>query len=463
MRMPVVALVGRPNVGKSTLFNRLVGQRLSIVQDEPGTTRDRLYETTEWTGRSFILVDTGGVDVALTDKAARKGDQPEALGGSSREFAREIRQQAEIAIEEADVVVLVTDARDGLTSADEDIADILRRSGRPVLLAVNKADNEARRQAALEFYELNLGEPYPVSAHHGSGTGDLLDAIVAHIPQVAEEEVAPDVVRIAIVGRPNVGKSSLLNALIQEERSIVSPVPGTTRDAIDTDLTFQGQKVTLIDTAGIRRRGKVEVGVEKYSVMRALNAVQRADVVLLVVDATAGITAQDSHVAGFILEAYKSVAVIVNKWDIVPDKETNTAAEFTDAIRSTLRFMDYVPVLFVSALTHQRVSKILPLALDLAEQRKLRIPTGDLNRLLRDALTARPAFSRRGKQLKLFYATQAEVAPPTFVLFVNDPELVHFSYERYIENRIREVYPFVGTPIRINFRARAQSDMGDFV
>jgi len=463
MRMPVVALVGRPNVGKSTLFNRLVGQRLSIVQDEPGTTRDRLYETTEWTGRSFILVDTGGVDVALTDKAARKGDQPEALGGSSREFAREIRQQAEIAIEEADVVVLVTDARDGLTSADEDIADILRRSGRPVLLAVNKADNEARRQAALEFYELNLGEPYPVSAHHGSGTGDLLDAIVAHIPQVAEEEVAPDVVRIAIVGRPNVGKSSLLNALIQEERSIVSPVPGTTRDAIDTDLTFQGQKVTLIDTAGIRRRGKVEVGVEKYSVMRALNAVQRADVVLLVVDATAGITAQDSHVAGFILEAYKSVAVIVNKWDIVPDKETNTAAEFTDAIRSTLRFMDYVPVLFVSALTHQRVSKILPLALDLAKQRKLRIPTGDLNRLLRDALTARPAFSRRGKQLKLFYATQAEVAPPTFVLFVNDPELVHFSYERYIENRIREVYPFVGTPIRINFRARAQSDMGDFV
>lgn len=462
MRMPVVALVGRPNVGKSTLFNRLVGQRLSIVQDEPGTTRDRLYETTEWTGRSFILVDTGGVDVALTDKAARKGDQPEALGGSSREFAREIRQQAEIAIEEADVVVLVTDARDGLTSADEDIADILRRSGRPVLLAVNKADNEARRQAALEFYELNLGEPYPVSAHHGSGTGDLLDAIVAHIPQVAEEEVAPDVVRIAIVGRPNVGKSSLLNALIQEERSIVSPVPGTTRDAIDTDLTFQGQKVTLIDTAGIRRRGKVEVGVEKYSVMRALNAVQRADVVLLVVDATAGITAQDSHVAGFILEAYKSVAVIVNKWDIVPDKETNTAAEFTDAIRSTLRFMDYVPVLFVSALTHQRVSKILPLALDLAEQRKLRIPTGDLNRLLRDALTARPAFSRRGKQLKLFYATQAEVAPPTFVLFVNDPELVHFSYERYIENRIREVYPFVGTPIRINFRARAQSDMSDF-
>lgn len=463
MRMPVVALVGRPNVGKSTLFNRLVGQRLSIVQDEPGTTRDRLYETTEWTGRSFIIVDTGGVDVALTDKAARKGDQPEALGGSSREFAREIRQQAEVAIEEADVVVLVTDARDGLTSADEDIAEILRRSGRPVLLAVNKADNESRRQAALEFYELSLGQPYPVSAHHGSGTGDLLDAIVAQIPQVPEEEVAPDTVRIAIVGRPNVGKSSLLNALIQEERSIVSPIAGTTRDAIDTDLTFAGQKVTLIDTAGIRRRGKVEVGVEKFSVMRALNAVQRADVVLLVVDATAGITAQDAHVAGFILEAYKSVAVIVNKWDIVPDKETNTAAEHSAEIRSTLRFMDYVPVLFVSAVTRQRVSRILPLAVRLAEQRKLRIPTGDLNRLLRDALTARPAFSRRGKQLKMFYATQAEVAPPTFVLFVNDPELVHFSYERYIENRIREAYPFEGTPIRIRFRARSQSDDEGFV
>lgn len=458
MRMPVVALVGRPNVGKSTLFNRLVGHRLSIVQDEPGTTRDRLYETTEWGGRSFILVDTGGVDVALTDKAARKGDQLEALGGSSREFAREIRQQAEIAIEEADVVVLVTDARDGLTSADEDVADILRRSGRPVLLTVNKADNAERRTAALEFYELNLGEPYPVSATHGTGTGDLLDAIVAQIPEVPEEEVAPDTVRIAIVGRPNVGKSSLLNALIQEERSIVSPIPGTTRDAIDTDLIWQGQKATLIDTAGIRRRGKVEVGVEKYSVMRALNAVQRADVVLLVVDATAGITAQDMHVAGFVLEAFKSVAVIVNKWDLVPDKETNTAAEFTEDIRSKLKFMDYVPVLFVSALTHQRVSKVLPLAFAVAEQRKLRVPTSELNRLLREALTARPAFSRRGKQLKMFYATQAEVAPPTFVLFVNDPELVHFSYERYIENRIREAYPFDGTPIRIRFRARDQSE-----
>jgi GTPase len=463
MRMPVVALVGRPNVGKSTLFNRLVGQRLSIVQDEPGTTRDRLYETTEWSGRSFILIDTGGVDVALTDKAARKGDQPDALGGTSREFAREIRQQAEVAIEEADVVVLVTDAKDGLTSADEDVADILRRSGRPVLLAVNKADNADKRQAALEFYELNLGEPYAVSANHGTGTGDLLDAIVAQIPEVQEEEVAPDVVRIAIVGRPNVGKSSLLNALIQEERAIVSAIPGTTRDAIDTDLTWQGRKITLIDTAGIRRRGKVEVGVEKYSVMRALNAVQRADVVLLVVDATAGITAQDSHVAGFVLEAFKSVAVIVNKWDLVPDKETNTAAQFTEDIRTKLKFMDFVPVMFVSALTHQRVSKVLPLAIEVAEQRKLRVPTSELNRLLREALTARPAFSRRGKQLKLFYATQAEIAPPTFVLFVNDPELVHFSYERYIENRIREAYPFGGTPIRIRFRAREQTEELDFV
>jgi GTP-binding protein len=455
--MPVVALVGRPNVGKSTLFNRLAGERISIVEDEPGTTRDRLYATTEWTGHAFILIDTGGVDVALTDKAVRK-DGPEALGQSSRSFAREIRQQAEVAISEADVVVLVMDARDGLTEADRDVADILRRSARPIILAVNKAENVERRQGALEFYELGLGEPYAISAHHGAGTGDLLDAIVAHLPQVAEEEVDPDRVRIAIVGRPNVGKSSLLNALIQEERAIVSAIPGTTRDAIDTEMTWQGQKITLVDTAGIRRRGRVEVGVEKYSVMRALNAVQRSDVVLLVLDATTGVTSQDTHVAGFVLEAYKSVAVIVNKWDAVEDKDNESVARFTAEVRNKLRFLDYVPVLFVSALTRQRVSKIMPLAVSIAGERTRRIPTAELNRLLREALTARPAMSRRGKQLKLLYATQAEVAPPTFVLFVNDPELVHFTYERYLENRIREVYPFVGTPIRLRFRARDEKD-----
>lgn len=453
MRVPVVALVGRPNVGKSTLFNRLIGERRSIVEDEPGTTRDRLYATAEWSNRPFLLVDTGGMDVAQSNKLARKGDQPETLSLSSRDYVREIRSQAEAAIEQADVVVLLTDARDGLTEADRDVADVLRRSGRPVVLAVNKADNESRRQAALEFYELNLGEPYTISALHGTGTGDLLDAIVALIPQAREEEPS-DVVKIGIVGRPNVGKSSLLNALLQTERVIVSPIAGTTRDAIDTPLNWEGQSIILIDTAGIRRRGKVEGGVEKYSVLRALNAIQRCDVALLVIDAVDGVTAQDAHVAGFILEEYKSVAVVVNKWDAIEDKDTGSTIRFTSDIRQKLKFLDYVPILFVSALTKQRVNKVLPQAMAIAEQRNLRITTSELNRLLRDAMSAHPAPSRHGKPLKFLYATQAEIAPPTFILFVNDKELVHFSYERFLENRIREVYPFMGTPIRLFFRSR---------
>jgi len=452
MRMPIVALVGRPNVGKSTLFNRLVGERRSIVEDEPGTTRDRLYAAAEWTNRPFVLVDTGGLDVAATEKAPQKG-QPESLGSSSREFVREIRQQAEAAIGEADVIVFLVDAKDGITAADRDVAEILRRSGRPVLLAANKADNEARRQAALEFYELSLGEPYPISALHGTGTGDLLDAIVARIPGV-EEELPSDSVRIAIIGRPNVGKSSLLNALLQEERAIVSPIAGTTRDAIDTELTWEGQKVTLIDTAGIRRRGKVESGVEKYSVMRAIGAIERSDVVLLVLDATGGITAQDTHVAGFVLEAYKSVVVIVNKWDAVEGKDSDSALGFAEEVRGKLKFMSYVPVLFVSALTRQRVSKVLPLAMRIAAQRRVRVPTGELNRRLREAMVSHPVSNRQGKQLKFLYATQAEVAPPTFVVFVNDKELVHFSYQRFLENQIRAAYPFEGTPIRLVFRNR---------
>jgi len=456
MRKPIVALVGRPNVGKSTLFNRLVGERRAIVQDEPGTTRDRLYGETDWAGSSFLVVDTGGLDIAATDKAPQKGDQPTALSTSSRDFVHEIREQAEIAIEEADVVVFLVDARDGVTAADQDVAEVLRRSGRPVILAANKADNEARRQAALEFYELGLGEAYPISALHGTGTGDLLDAVVEVIPAVEEGE-ADQAVHIAIVGRPNVGKSSLLNALLQEERAIVSPIPGTTRDALDTPLRWEEQDVVLIDTAGIRRRGRVESGVEQYSVLRAISAIERSDVALLVLDATAGIIAQDSHVAGFVLDAYKSVALIVNKWDAVENKQTETADLFSQTIREQLRFLDYVPVLTVSALTHQRVSKVLPLALMIAAQRKLRIPTGELNRLLRDAMQAHPAPNRRGKQLKFFYATQAEIEPPTFVLFVNDRELVHFSYARYLENQIRVAYPFTGTPLRLEFRNRKET------
>lgn len=456
MRKPIVALVGRPNVGKSTLFNRLIGERRAIVQDEPGTTRDRLYGTAEWTGSTFLVVDTGGLDIAATDKAPQKGDQPSALSTSSRDFTHEIREQAEVAIEEADVVVFLVDARDGVTAADQDVAEILRRAGRPVILAVNKADNAARRQAALEFYELGLGETYPISALHGTGTGDLLDAVVAGIPPI--EEAAEDAgVHIAIVGRPNVGKSSLLNALLQQDRAIVSAIPGTTRDALDTPLRWEQQDVVLIDTAGIRRRGRVESGVEQYSVLRAINAIERSDVALLVLDATTGITAQDSHVAGFILDAYKSVALIVNKWDAVENKQNDTVDAFTQTIREQLRFLDYVPTLTVSALTRQRVSKIIPLALMIAEQRKLRIATGELNRLIRDAVQAHPAPNRRGKQLKFFYATQATIEPPTFVLFVNDRELVHFSYARYLENQIRSSYPFTGTPLRLEFRNRKET------
>jgi GTPase len=453
MRLPIVALVGRPNVGKSTLFNRLVGERKSIIEDEPGTTRDRVYAPAEWTNRPFLLVDTGGMDIAATEKAPRKGDQPETLSLASRDFVREIRQQAEIAIEEADVVVFLTDARDGLTEADRDVAEILRRSSKPVVLTVNKADNESRRQAALEFYELSLGDPYPISALHGTGTGDLLDAIVALIREVPEEPEV-DAVRIAIIGRPNVGKSSLLNALLQEERAIVSPIAGTTRDAVDTALTWEGQKIVLIDTAGIRRRGKVESGIEKYSVLRAVNAVQRADVALLVTDAQDGVTAQDAHVAEFITDAFKSVAVIVNKWDAIEDKDSMTINRHTEDVRQRMKFFDYVPVLFISAKTRQRVSKVLPMAMQIAVQRNMRIPTSELNRILREAIMAHPAPSRRGKPLKFLYATQAETAPPTFILFVNDKELVHFSYERFLENRIREVYPFTGTPIRLFFRSR---------
>jgi GTPase len=459
MRTPIVALVGRPNVGKSTLFNRLVGQRLSIVEDEPGTTRDRIYASAEWTSQPFMLVDTGGLDIAATDKAPRKGNQPEALGISSRDFAREIRQQAEIAIEEADVVVFLVSVKDGVTAADRDVADILRRSKRPVILAANKAENEARRQQAVDFYELGLGDPYPISALHGTGTGDLLDAIVEHLP-VVEEEPESDAIHIAIVGRPNVGKSSLLNALLQQERSIVSPIAGTTRDAIDTHLTWEGQDIVLIDTAGIRKRGKVEAGVEKYSVIRALGAVERADVVLLVIDATTGVLAQDAHVAGFVLEAYKSVVVVVNKWDALPDKDNDTMNIYAAQVREKLNFMDYVPVLFISALTKQRINKVLPAAAAVVQQRHERISTGELNRLVQEAVVAHVP-TRGGRPIRMYYATQVATEPPTFVIFVNDRELVHFTYGRYLENRIRAVHPFEGTPIKIIFRNRGEGQSSD--
>jgi GTP-binding protein len=457
MSQPIVALVGRPNVGKSTLFNRLVGRRIAVVDDRPGTTRDRLQAPCEWSGVTFTVVDTGGIEVLPEKVAAGIRPGPERpLAEDSSAFIPLIRAQAELAIAEADVVIFLTDATTGLTPADEEVADILRRSQKPVFLAPNKAESPRVREAAVEFYELGLGEIHPISALHGQGVADLLDRVVEALPSW-EAEPEDESVKIAIVGRPNVGKSSLLNRLLGEERAIVSPVPGTTRDAIDTRMEWEGTPITLIDTAGIRRRGKVRPGVERYSVLRALRAIQRADVALLMVDATEGVTAQDAHVASFILDEWCGVVVLVNKWDAI-EKDTYTMLEYTQHVRQTLKFLDYVPVLFISALTDQRVNRVIPEALAVHQARHDRIPTGKLNRLIREAVARHAPPSKRGKRLKIYYVSQPEVTPPTFVFHVNDPQLVHFSYERYLENRIREAHPFTGTPLRLIFRPRRKND-----
>ena len=455
MSKPVVALVGRPNVGKSTLFNRLAGERLAVVDDVPGTTRDRLVCEAEWTGWVFNIVDTGGIDPTQTGPG--RSQQPLSIG--SADFIEQIRIQAEIAIRDSDAVLFLVDADAGVTPADYEVAEILRRYQKevngelkpPVLLVVNKCDNEARRMAALQFYELGLGEPYVISALHGIGTGDLLDVLVATFGQRGEE-AEDDSVKIAIVGKPNVGKSSLLNRLLGEERAIVSPIAGTTRDAIDTYLTYNDTPVTLIDTAGIRRRGKIDVGVEKYSVLRSLQAIERASVALLVLDASVGLSAQDAHIAGFILDAWKSAVVVVNKWDAIP-KDSFTMSEYTKKIRQELNFMDYVPVLFISALSGQRVEQVLPLALKVEEERLVRMSTSKINQILHEAQDLH-APSRAGQQLKIYYATQVRSDPPTFLVYVNAPKLAHFTYLRFLENRIREEYPFTGTPIRLVLRPR---------
>ena len=454
MPQPIVALVGRPNVGKSTLFNRIVGQRRAIVEDLPGTTRDRLYGEAEWAGQFFTLVDTGGLEIIESQKMRSPQDRPAPLATASVGFIEEIREQAQVAIDEADAIIMVVDARDGLTPADQDVAEVLRRADRPVLVAANKADNQTREQATYEFYSLGLGQVFAVSALHGTGVGDLLDEVVAALP-VAEEVEEPEALRIALVGRPNVGKSSLLNKLLGEDRAIVSAIPGTTRDAIDTYLTWEGQPVLLIDTAGIRRRGHIEQGIEKYSVLRALKSIARADVVLLLLDAEDLVTAQDAHVAGYILEENRSIIVVVNKWDLV-EKDTYTMDAYTQQIRADLKFLDYVPVLFISALTGQRVQKLLPLAFQVYQERMVRIPTGELNRLLEDATVRHPPPHKAGKRLKFLYATQASVDPPTFVFFVNDSRLVHFSYERFLENQIRNRYGYLGTPLKLVFRSRGE-------
>lgn len=459
-RKPVVALVGRPNVGKSTLFNRLVGRRIAIVEDLPGTTRDRIYGQSDWNGVDFIVVDTGGLesDSSLLRQVRQGEEGPEALAENSSRFVVEIRNQAQVAMDEADAIIFVVDGMEGVTAADQELAETLRRTQKPLFLAVNKAESKERQLNAAEFWNLGLTDPMPISAYHGDGVGDLLDEVVKVLPPYrdAESDEKPDVVRIAILGRPNVGKSSLLNALVGEERSIVSDVPGTTRDPIDTELIFHGQKVVLIDTAGIRRRGKVEPGIEKYSVLRSVRSIDRTDVVLLLIDAQEGVTAQDTHVASYVLEKAKSVIVLVNKWDAI-DKDAYTMNTFTENVREALKFMDYVPVIFISALTKQRVNKILPLALEVAEERKRRIRTGELNQFLQEMYAETMPPSRQGRRLRLYYATQVEIEPPTFVIFVNDPELVHFSYQRHIENKLRDRYPYVGTPIRIFMRKRTSN------
>ncbi|NPV86151.1 MAG: ribosome biogenesis GTPase Der [Anaerolineae bacterium] len=452
MNKPVVALLGRPNVGKSTLFNRLAGEPLAIVDDIPGTTRDRLFAQTEWNGIPFDLIDTGGID------PTGGGKTPLSLG--SADYIRQIRLQAELAIEEADVVLFMTDATAGVTPADKEIAQILRSKQRkeggklfpPVILVVNKVDNEYLRQQVAQFYELGMGDPYPISALHGMETGDLLDALVSSfVPRLEAPEDAA--VKIAIVGKPNVGKSSLLNRLAGEERAIVSPIAGTTRDAVDTRIEYNGMPVLLIDTAGIRRRGKIAQGVEKYSVIRSMRAIERADVTLLLVDAIEGITAQDAHIAGFILEAWKSAVVVVNKWDAIA-KDTHTMTQYTERIRQELNFMSYVPVLFISAKTGQRVDQVLPMALRVQEERLIRLSTSQLNRILHSAQDKHAPTSRTGRSLRVYYGTQVRNDPPTFLVYVNDPQLAHFTYLRFLENEIRKEYPFIGTPIRIVLKPR---------
>ena len=435
MTKPLVALVGRPNVGKSTLFNRLIEERLAIVEDLPGTTRDRIYADAEWGGIIFVFIDTGGL-----------------VPDSADDLVASVRGQVQIAIDEAEVIIFLVDVEEGVTASALEIAHLLRRSSKPVLLAVNKADNESRRQEAMEFYELGLGDPFPISALHGTGTGDLLDALLKAAPSETWD-VPTEGTRIAIVGRPNVGKSSLLNAILGRQRMIVSETPGTTRDAVDSVIEWNEEQVTLIDTAGIRRRGRVEPGIERYSVMRALRAIQRADVALLLLDATEGVTEQDAHIAGYVVDEAKGLVIVVNKWDLV-EKDTYTVQEYTFEIRRALKFVSYCPLVFVSATSGQRVKQAIDVALDVQQARSIRIPTGELNRLVGDVVARHAPPSKRGKRLKIYYATQIGVAPPSFVFFVNDPELVHFSYERYLENQLREAYGFEGSPLRISFRRR---------
>ena len=437
MSKPIVAIVGRQNVGKSTLLNRLAGKPLAIVEDLPGTTRDRVFANVSWQGVEFTLVDTGGLELD-PDSAIASG----------------VKEQVETAITDADVIIFLVDVRSGVTPSELEIADKLRRVSKPMLLVANKADNDRLEAGAVEFYELGLGEPLAISAHHGRGTAELLDRINSLLPTLVTTEPKTEGLKVAIVGRPNVGKSMLLNAMVGDKRAIVDDVPGTTRDAVDTLFDFDGQSVLLIDTAGIRRRGRIGAGVERYSVIRALRAVERADVVLLVLDAAELATAQDTHIAGYIQQAAKGIVLIVNKWDLVADKNIT---EWNRYIRSQLKFVAYAPVLYTSAKFGQGVNKVIPEARKVYQERLKRLSTAMVNDVVQQAVAAHTVPRKGSKQLKILYATQAEVNPPTFVFFVNDAKLIHFSYRRYLENKLRQSFGFAGTPLRLVVKTRGEA------
>ena len=437
MSKPIVAIIGRQNVGKSTLLNRLSGRQIAITADLPGTTRDRVVANVTWQGIEFTMVDTGGLE-----------PEPQT------DMAQAVKGQVGVAVAEADIVVFLVDVRNGVTPFDREISNMLRQAGKPVLLVANKADNAELETEVVEFFELGLGEPMSISAQHGRGTAELLDSIIALLPEPSPVPAEPAIMKVAIVGRPNVGKSQLLNVLLGEERAIVDDTPGTTRDALDTILDFQGQSVLLIDTAGIRRRGRVEGGVERYSVVRALQAIDRADIALLVLDATEPLTAQDLHIAGYIHQAVKGIVLIVNKWDLVAEQDI---ADWNRGIKSQLKFMPYAPVLYTSAKFGQGVDKIMPQVCQVYQERLKRVPTASVNSVVRQAVAAHSPPRSGGRQLKILYATQAEVNPPTFVFFVNDARLIHFSYRRYLENKLRESYGFVGTPLNLVFKTRSES------
>lgn len=435
MKKPVVAIVGRPNVGKSTIFNRIVGERISIVEDIPGVTRDRIYQEAEWLNQKFDLIDTGGIEIT---------DEP---------LLTQIRYQAELAIDEADVIILMTNGKDGLTASDEEVAHLLMRSKKPVVLAVNKIDNPEMRDQIYDYYSLGFGTPFPISGAHGLGLGDLLDEVFQHFPRKEEKETEDDVIRFSLIGRPNVGKSSLVNAILGQERVIVSDMEGTTRDAIDTDLVRDGQKFSIIDTAGMRRKGKVYESTEKYSVLRALKAIDRSNCVLVVLNGEEGIREQDKRIASYAHEAGRAVVIVVNKWDAVT-KDDKTMIRMEEKIREEFQFLDYAKIVFLSAKTKSRIHTLMPAILTSVEAHQKRVATNVLNDVLMDAIAMNPTPTHNMRRLKIYYMTQVAIEPPTFVVFVNDPELLHFSYKRFLENRIREAFGFEGTPIHIIARPR---------